>query len=259
MALTLAVFGAALGLFTAMLLCMRLGMFLGQRRRSSHKDPVNLGTVEAAVFALLGLLVAFTFSGAATRFEARHQMAVEEVTAISTAWQRLDVLPESLQHPVREEFRAFVDARLRVYRTFGDVSQRKPSLALAEMHQQRLWSLAVDAATHGSPQAPMLVLPAIGEMRDKALVRVLAADMHTPLAIYVVLCLIALVCSLLIGVDMGLANHRSWVHMLTFAGCVSIALYLIFELEFPRQGLVRTDSFDRPLLDVRQRLADPPI
>jgi len=258
MSLTLAVLGATLGLFLGMLLFMELGWRIGRAPRSAaHAESLNLGTVEAAVFALLGLLVAFTFSGAASRFEARHQMVVNEVTAISTAWDRLDFLPDSLEQPVRDEFLAFIDARVRVYNDFGNIAKRQSALDSAALHGHRLWMLAVYASQHGAPQAPMLVLPAINAMRDMALTRVLAADLHTPPAIYIVLAFIALACSLQIGFDMGRAGRRSWFHMLTFSTCVVVAVYLIIDLEFPRQGLVRTDAFDRPLREVRRQLTAP--
>jgi len=43
------------------------------------------GVIDGAIFARLGLLVAFTFSGAAARFEARRHLLVEEANDIGTA------------------------------------------------------------------------------------------------------------------------------------------------------------------------------
>jgi hypothetical protein len=42
--------------------------------------------VEAAVFGLMGLLIAFTFSGAAARFDSRRAQLVEEANCIGTAF-----------------------------------------------------------------------------------------------------------------------------------------------------------------------------
>jgi hypothetical protein len=38
-------------------------------QQEEEEDKVTLGTIETAVFALFGLLIAFTFSGAAMRFQ----------------------------------------------------------------------------------------------------------------------------------------------------------------------------------------------
>ena len=66
-------------------------------------------------FALLGLLLAFTFSGAAARFDARRALIVEEVNDIRTAWLRLDVLPAEAPPALRENFRRYVDLA-RIYK-----------------------------------------------------------------------------------------------------------------------------------------------
>ena len=60
---------AALGLFAGMLLLIESGRRLGQRRlaRNLEGARAGLGAVEGAVFGLLGLLIAFTFQGAAAR------------------------------------------------------------------------------------------------------------------------------------------------------------------------------------------------
>ena len=68
-----------LGLFVAMLVLLEVGRRVGARRLAQDPEgaEAGVGTVESAVFALLGLLIAFTFSGAATRFDARRELIVE--------------------------------------------------------------------------------------------------------------------------------------------------------------------------------------
>ena len=53
--------------------------------------------VEGAVFGVMGLLLAFTFSGAASRFDGRRQLIVQETNAIGTAYLRVDLLAASRQ------------------------------------------------------------------------------------------------------------------------------------------------------------------
>src|SRR5262245_24463182 len=86
-------------LFLAMLLCIHFGRMLGLRRRAMDPEgaTVGLGTIEAAVLALLGLLIAFTFSGAAGRFDSRRHLVVEEANDIGTAYLRIDLPPADRQ------------------------------------------------------------------------------------------------------------------------------------------------------------------
>ena len=84
----------ALGLFLGMLLLLEVGRRIGIRRLTIDPEGARtgVGAIEGAVFALLGLLIAFTFSGAASRLDTRRQLIVEEANAIGTAYLRLDLL-----------------------------------------------------------------------------------------------------------------------------------------------------------------------
>jgi hypothetical protein len=100
-------------LFVVVLACLRGGWWLGRRhyRIAGEGAHDGLGAVEGAVFGLMGLLVAFTFTGAADRFDDRRQLITEEVNAVSTAWLRLDLLPDKARESVRDLFRQYLDAR----------------------------------------------------------------------------------------------------------------------------------------------------
>ena len=80
----------ALALFAGMVVLLEVGRRTGIRRM--RKDPEaareGFGALEGAIFALLGLLIAFTFSGAAERFDRRRHLIVEETNAIGTAYLR---------------------------------------------------------------------------------------------------------------------------------------------------------------------------
>src|SRR5262245_61086788 len=108
----------SLALFAGMLVLLEVGRRIGARRIA--EDPAGaaagVGTVEGAILGLLGLLLAFTFSGSSARFDARRELIVQEVNAIDTAYRRLDLLSPEAQPALREDFRRYLDARLAVYR-----------------------------------------------------------------------------------------------------------------------------------------------
>ena len=81
------------------------------------------------MFALLGLLLAFSFSGAASRFEDRRHLITQETNAIGTAYLRIDLLPGDAQPKMRELFRHYLDSRLETYRNPQDRAATKASLA----------------------------------------------------------------------------------------------------------------------------------
>ena len=106
-----------LSLFVGMLVLSEMGRRAGQRRlaRDTEGFAKGTGAAEAAVFGLLGLLIAFTFSGAAGRFEDRRHLITDEANAIGTAYLRIDLLPTDAQPAMRALFRRYAEVRATAY------------------------------------------------------------------------------------------------------------------------------------------------
>jgi hypothetical protein len=94
-------------LFPITLVTMEVGRRFGLRRLAEDPEGVRagVGAVEGAVFALFGLLLAFTFTSAASRYEIRRDLMVQHTNASGTAWMRLDLLPAEVQPALRKDFR----------------------------------------------------------------------------------------------------------------------------------------------------------
>jgi hypothetical protein len=244
--------------FASILLAMEIGRRFGKRaQQQSPEDPASgTGSVEAAVFGLMGLLVAFTFSGAASRFDARRQLIVEESNTIGTAYLRVDLLPAQLQPSLRDAFRRYVDARLATYRKIPDLAAVAAEMRSAEALQRDIWAKAV-AACKGmnSPAVTTLVLGSLNQMIDISATRNEAAQMHPPAVIFVMLVVLLLACSVLAGNAMSAHEIRNWVHILGFTITLSLALILIIDLEYPRIGWVRISGWDRVLVGLRASMS----
>ncbi len=132
-------------LFAGMLVFLEIGRRHGVRRPGQVDEGgfAGRGVVEGSVFGLLGLLLAFTFSGAAERFDTRRHLIVEEVTKIGTAWLRIDLLPADAQPAARNFFRQYLDARLEAYRKLPDIAAAAKALKKAEEIAANLWAHAV--------------------------------------------------------------------------------------------------------------------
>jgi len=219
----------ALGLFLGMLILLEVGRRIGARRLA--EDPTGaeagVGTVDGAVFALLGLLIAFTFSGAASRFDTRRQLIVEETNDIGTAYLRLDLLPVDAQPGLREKFREYVDTRLEIYRKLPDFRAAQEETAKANRLQAEIWrqSVAASRAQGASAAAPMLLLPALNAMIDITTTRTMATQIHPPMVIFALLFGLALVSSLLVGYGMASSKARNWLHMLGLAFVMAVSVY----------------------------------
>jgi hypothetical protein len=246
---------AAAGIFLGILVCLMLGRRLGQRAvaRYGAAGVPNSSSLEAAVFALLGLLIAFTFSGALSRFDVRRNQAVDEANAMGTAYLRIDLLPVSTQPPLREAFRKYVDARIETYRALPDLKAAHLELVRSQDLQREIWAQAVAAIRipESRPGAELLVVPAFNQMFDIATVRVVATQIHPPLIVYEMLIALALAAALFAGYQSAGEKDYDWVHKIGFAGIVAFTVYVILDIEYPRLGWVRLDAIDQVLVNVR--------
>lgn len=235
-----------------MLLALEIGQRIGRKRLQA--DPAGahrgLGALEGAVFGLMGLLMAFTFSGAAARFDARRDLLLREANAIGTVWLRLDLLPPATHDELRADLRAYVDQRLAATR--ARATQADASLTALQQH---VWSGAVAAARDAhDARVAQLLLPAINDMFDIASARYLASQTHPPVVIYAMLLVLALACALLAGHGMAGSQRRSWLHVFVFTGSLLMAIYVIADIEFPRRGFIRVDRYDQLLVDLRESM-----
>jgi hypothetical protein len=255
---TLYLVTAVAALFASMVLALEAGRRLATRRLK--EDPkgahAGVGAVDGAVFGLLGLLIAFTFSGAASRFDHRRDLVVQEANAIGTAYLRLDVLPTEARDRLRQQFRDYMDVRLAIYAKLPDVAAAKAELDRSAALQNRIWMDTVDAAKGQPPYVMTALLAPLNEMIDITTTRTAATLMHPPPVIYGMLCVFALVSALLAGYEMGASSKRHFLHSVGFALILSGTIYVIVDLEFPRLGLIRVDAFDQVLVDVRNSMGN---
>lgn len=244
------------GLFLGLLLFLEAGRRIGVRRLASDPEGARagIGAVEGAVFGLLGLMLAFTFSGAASRFEGRRDLITQEANAIGTAWLRIAALPAEAQPALRNAFRRYVDSRIETYRRVPDMVAVKAELDRSAVLQAEIWTAAMAGVQSAPSPATAPLLPALNEMIDITTTRLVATQSHPPVVIFVMLVMLALAGALLAGYGMAQGRTRNWLHMVGFALTISIAVYVILDLEYPRLGLIRIDQADHLLVDVRQGL-----
>jgi len=245
----------AVCMLAGMLICLEIGRRLGKRSLATDPQGSVSGTsaLQGAVFGLFGLLVGFTFSGAPARLDDARHLIQNEANAISTAYLRLDLLPPGSQPAIRENFRNYVDSRLETFRKLPDFQAAKTERSRSEKLQSDIWKQVLAASDQ---DAVKLLVPSLNDMFDVASTRTTSRMMHPPMAIFFLLFLVALVCSLLAGYALAGSKQRSWLHIAAFAVVYVISVYVILEIEYPRLGSfsVLETSYDQVLVDVRESM-----
>lgn len=254
------------GLWFILLACVPFLLILGTMelvrrirawRCQEHVETERpgVGVIEGAVFALLGLMLGFSFSGAYSRFDARRQLIVDEVNDIGTAYLRIDLLLPEDQPRLREGFRQYVDARLAAYRAMPDVVAARAELDRSMGIQGQIWSAAVPACARSTcPQVFTLVLPSLNTMFDIGNTQKMITLLHPPQIVFWLMGSLVLVCSVFVGFRMGVGKRRSWFHILAYAALLTIFVYTIVDLEFPRLGMLQMKEFDQALIDLRNSM-----
>jgi hypothetical protein len=82
----------------------------------------------------------------------------------------------------------------------------------------------------------------------------MATRNHPPLVVFLLLAGLSLVGALLVGYGTSASKDRSWFHTVVFAAILSLTVYVIADLEFPRLGLIRVDTADQVLIDLRKSM-----
>jgi hypothetical protein len=246
----------SVGLFFGMAACLeagyRLGSYASQRAEAAHEGT---STIDAAIFALLGLLLGFTFAYGISHLDQRRQLIIQEANAIGTAHLRLDLLPANQQQEMRLLFRRYLDARLGAYEKLPDLDAAGRELARATQLQKEIWSRAVTAAQDDPTQnVARLLLPALNEMIDVTTARTIALHTHLPPLIFGLSISVALLSGLLAGYNMAKRKNRSWFHALLYAVVIAITIFTVVDLDYPRFGLIRLNAADAALIQLRDSM-----
>src|SRR5436190_16098777 len=142
-------FIAILGVVLISIECgYRLGKFRRSRQEQEKEAPV--GTMVGATLGLLAFILAFTFGLAATRFDTRRQVLLDEANAIGTTYLRAGMLPEQGEK-IRALLRDYVSVRLNAVRPGNSAEGIRQS----ENIQQQLW---VEAESVGQKNPSSIVV-----------------------------------------------------------------------------------------------------
>lgn len=238
----LPIWGVFLATVAVVLLAVDGGFRLGQYRcrRSEQEDRPPVGEMVAATLALLAFMLAFTFGLAASRFDVRRGLVIDEANAIGTTYLRAWLLPEPHRSDVRSLLREYVDVRLEAVQP-GKLSQ---SIGRSEELHARLWAHAV-AVGEKNPGSIVvgLFIASLNEVIDLHAKRLaLGVRNRIPGTIWAALYFLAIIGTSVMGYHAGLAGSGRSLALLALVLAFSAVVTLIADLDRPQEGLLQVSQ-----------------
>jgi hypothetical protein len=198
------------------------------------------------------LVLAFSFSNASGRLDASRLTILDEVNAIDTVWNRIDLAEPEVRPRLREVVRLYLDTRIRAYEVFSDPMAYQQQVENGNELVKEMWSLAVKGTTV-TVNRPLL-LTAVNAVSDSAAARKLSLGTHLPGAVLAFLLGIVLLGSMLIGMTVGGPGVRLWFDRVVAAAVLSLIVYAIMDMEYPRLGTKLLEKADAMLIDLRHSM-----
>lgn len=226
------------------------GHALGRKRRGRGlEETEELGSLVGAMLGILGFIIAITFGGQMTRFDAAKSSLLDEATAIYTTFLRADMLPADARDESRRMLHRYASIRTDTGR---DVYARVEE---SEALQQDLWDVAVTSASRIPEEFPReLYFESLNDMIELHEKRVtLGLSQKMPGIFWMVLYALAGLSFAVTGYHGGVSSG-SRVPMRPIAVIAfAMLVFLIADLDRQNQGTLTLDQ--SALLDIEKRMA----
>jgi hypothetical protein len=216
----------------------RLGRYRQQKSDAEKEAPV--GAIAGATLGLAAFVLAFAFSLAESRFDARREIVVKESNAIGTCYLRAGLLPAPHAAAAHKLLREYIDVRLQAAES-GNLDE---AMVKSDELHNALWSQATDAANK-DPHSIVagLFIQSLNEVIDVHSELVLiGVRSRIPLAVWLGLYFVTVFAMTALGYHEGLASSRRSPAALALALAFSAVLLLVADLDRPREGMMQVSQ-----------------
>ena len=218
-----------------LLLSVQLGTFVGYQRPIKEDERNDLDIVISSSLTLLALIIGFSFSMAVSRYDQRKNYEEEEANAIGTEYVRAALLPAADRARVQQLLTQYLDQRLLFY-TIRDPDQLERVDTETAKLQSAMWSI-VQKVAMAQPTPPIsLTVSGMNDVLNTQGYTQAAWWNRIPEGAWGLMIALAVFCCLLIGYR---ARHRAVLLLVALPIIISVAFFLIADIDSPRLGLIQ--------------------
>ncbi len=230
------------GVYVAMVLLMLLscevGFRLGVRGRSRRDQDASdsLGPMVGGLLGMLGFVLAFTFSMAASQHDMRKKNVLEEANIIGTAYLRADLLQDPAAAELRALLREYVDIRVE----HADGKDLEVALLRNAQLLEQMWSNISHIAVSSPNTNTSLLVQSINDVIDMNEKRLTGA-LHNriPGSVWLALMAITSLTMLTMGLQVGLDGRRRFIAIVPLSLAFAVLVTLVVDLDRPQGGMIR--------------------
>jgi hypothetical protein len=223
---------------------------LRMQKDGAREGGAPIGSVIGGTLGLLGFILAFTFQLAATKFEERRSLVLDEVNALGTCYLRTDFVEDPAKTEIRKFLREYVHVRAGVLEHAESLPE---ILARSEAIQDELWrrTVAVDKGNADSELFALFV-QSLNEVIDDHTKRVTIVQHRIPTIVWLALYAVCVLSMAGVGYHFGRAGSRDlWLSIL-LATAFSIIFGLIADLDRTTEGYLQVSQ--RPMIELDAKL-----
>ena len=203
--------------------------------------------------ALLSLLLAFSFGMSLNKHDNRRDMVLADANSIGDFYTCVSVLNEPPRSELIQLIREYVELRLKI----GDSSHPEAELRVAlprfQTMQIQMRELVSEAMKKEDPTLGATLLSSLNRVQNSQSARLAAVKDRLPPEIIVLLFVSAIVSTILVGREQGIAARVELGGTLGFILVVVLTISVILDLNQPARGLVSVSQ--EPIRELIGRIA----
>jgi hypothetical protein len=218
-----------------------VGRWIGHRLRLESEGKAAVSKFLDASLALLGLLLAFTFSTALVKHDQRRLMVVADSNAIGDFYTCASLLKEPVRTRLRRVIHDYAVLRVDLSKRAYDAHDLETALGQFQQMHNQMVEFVSEALVDGTPLAVSLT-NTLNAVTSRQAERLAAVRDRVPTIIVVLLLLSAVVSAMLVGREQGVADEEDLAGTISFIVLVSCVIFVTLDLNQPNRGTMTVDQ-----------------
>lgn len=232
------------GLVLVMLVAERIGFFAHSRLSGDDAiaadDRARIGHILTSTFGLLALLIGFSFSIAANRYDTRRLDVVVEANAISTAHFRAGFVAPEHGSALQRSLEAYAGQRLGY--GLAAKEQRIREAQISGDLRLKIAAAAQQIAPDAQTPLGVSIIASVNEVLDLGVQREANMRAQLPMPIFAVLVSLALLGAGMMGFAYPLSGVLRRGSSVLLFSLLAVTVTVILDLDRPARGNVTIDQ-----------------